>query len=129
MIGQESDQTPDRDELLALHVASGETVTKAARLAGMSRSTAKRRLQDRDFRQRVREARSELLEESAAALAGASREAVVCLRSLLTAEGEGVRLGAAKAILETSIRYRDAIELESRIAALEEQIRGNHADS
>lgn len=114
----------DADEPLVAALARGESLTRAGRLCGKSLSTVRRRMADDDFRQRVQKARSELLESSAAALAAASREAVITLRHLLTAEGESIRLGASKAILELSVKFRESVELESRLAALESRIEG-----
>jgi hypothetical protein len=54
-------------------------------------------------------------------LADASTEAVDTLRSLLHAEAESVKLGAARAILELGNKLRDAVEVEERLARLEER--------
>lgn len=73
--------------------------------------------------QQVRNARAGLIESASAGLADASVVAVNALRGLLAAESESVRLGAAKSVLELACRFRDAAELENRLANLEERIR------
>ena len=119
----------DREELLVGYLAAGHSKTHAGRLVGMSSATVRRRLADDGFKRRVQERRRELLEETSAGLAAGAREAVATLRHLLTGETDTVRLSAAKSLLELAVKYRGEIELEERIAALEEQSGGNHANS
>jgi hypothetical protein len=58
-------------------------------------------------------------------LTAASGESVKTLLALQKeAHPAGVRLGAAKAVLELSIRMRESGELMDRIAALEAQLEG-----
>ena len=66
-----------------------------------------------------------MLSQAVGMLAAASSEAVLCLRHLLTGGGESVRLGAARAILEAAVKFRESEELEARIAELENQIKEN----
>ena len=54
-------------------------------------------------------------------LSAAGLDAVATLVELLSARAETVRLGAARAILELATSYREAEQLEARIAALEAQ--------
>jgi HEAT repeat protein len=53
-------------------------------------------------------------------MADGMAEAADVLRSLLTAESESVRLGAARAMLELGVRVRDAVELDRRVCELED---------
>ena len=107
------------DSALVAALAGGATVCDAARQAGVGETTVYRRLQEPAFRQDVTETRARLVENAVGQLADASTAAVTTLRALLGAEGESVRLGAARAILELGARLREAVELEQRIAALE----------
>jgi hypothetical protein len=70
-------------------------------------------------RQAVAEARSKLVDAALGQLADASAEAVTTLRALLHAEGESVRLGAARSILELGTKLRESVEFEQRISRLE----------
>jgi hypothetical protein len=45
------------------------------------------------------------------------------LRGLLAGESESVKLGAARSILELGWKLKEAVELELRIAALEQRLR------
>jgi hypothetical protein len=44
------------------------------------------------------------------------------LAKLLDAEKESVRLGAARALLELGVKLRESVELEQRLAALEQRM-------
>ncbi len=88
------------ESLLIAALARGCSQSEAARAAGISDRTVRRRLQDKAFRGKVREARREMLMTTVGALSDAGSAAVRALRQLLTAESDSVRLGAAKAILD-----------------------------
>lgn len=55
-------------------------------------------------------------------LADISTKAVDTLEALLGAESDSVKLGAARIILEAGTRLREIVELEERLAELEEQV-------
>jgi hypothetical protein len=107
------------DEALALALAFGATVRDAAATAGIGERTAHRRLEDDDFRKRVRELRSAMIDAAAGKLAGAMTAAADALQGLLTAQSEAVRLGAARALLEMGLKLRDAGDIAERLAKLE----------
>ena len=106
--------------LTARMAAGGATVQAAADQGGVSERTAYRRLEDPAFRQRVADARAELIARAVGRLADASADAAATLRALLTAESEMARLGAARSILDLAIKLRESEELEARIRALED---------
>src|SRR5262249_55810233 len=114
----------DADEALLLALACGSTVENAARGAGISRRTAHRRLEDQEFQKKLRAFRTDMVERTGGMLTAGSLEAGKTLLSLQDpATPAGVRLGAARAFLEFSIRMRDSEEFERRLAALEERDR------
>src|SRR4051812_42945762 len=92
------------DGPLILALASGKTVADAARDAGVSVSTAHRRMAEAEFRRQVAAARTDALARAVGQLADTSTAAVQTLRSLLDAESDTVRLGAARAILDQATR-------------------------
>jgi hypothetical protein len=119
---------PDRfrsktDMALLLTLACGATVEGAARQAGISPRTVARRLANPAFRRRVQEVRADMVQRAAGALTAASTESI---KTLLALQQSGVppatRLGAARAVLEIGIRLREAADLETRLAALEERL-------
>jgi hypothetical protein len=112
------------DEALQAALVAGATVQGAAAVAGISESTAHRRLQDPQFRHALQEARSDMVQRTASMLTSAAVEAVETLRSLQAADvSPAVRLGAARSIIELGTRLRDSTEFEARLTALEAQQR------
>src|SRR5262245_32737267 len=108
------------DEALALAVASGQSLRDAAGSAGVSERTAARRWADPIFRRRVIELRADMVQRSLGRMADGMTEAADVLRQLLAGESESVRLGAARSLLELGVKLRESVELEERLAALEE---------
>ena len=109
------------DDALAVALASGLTVQEAARKAGVSERTTFRRLADLGFRQRVACARAEMVTQALGMMAEGMTAAAGTLRQLLTASADTVKLGAARSILELTVRLRESVELEQRLTILEQQ--------
>ncbi len=108
---------------LLMAFACGATVESAARQAGVSESTAHRRLEDPEFRQQLQAMQTEMIKRTAGALTAASTESVRTLLELQKPSAPpAVRLGAARSILEIGIKLREAADLEHRLSALEQQM-------
>jgi hypothetical protein len=63
-----------------------------------------------------------MVERATAKMADGMAEAADELRALLKAEGESVRLGACRALLELGAKLRESVEFEKRLANLEERL-------
>lgn len=111
------------DERLIALLAGGKSVQASAQLAETSERTIRRRMADPTFRQRLNQARAEVLDRALAHLAMGSSEASITLRRLLRKGGEKTRLLAAKAILEIGTKVRESVEMEQRIADLERRLK------
>lgn len=111
------------DDCLAVALAAGATIKDAAQQSRVSEPTARRRLADPTFRRRVSELRAELVERAVAKLTATMTDAADCLRRLLKARGESIRLGAARSILELACKLRETTELEARLAELEHRVK------
>lgn len=107
------------DPALLAALAAGATIDAAAKSAGVSPATVRRRLADPAFRERLDLAQGELVAQAVAALSGASGEAVATLRRLLRDAPPATQLGAARAVLELGSKLREAADLERRISELE----------
>src|SRR6516225_6069830 len=109
------------DRALLQALACGATVENAARKAGVSERTAYRRLDDPAFMQQLQQVRIDMVQRTVGMLTGASVAAVKTLVDLQhdAAVSPAVRRGAARDVLELAIKYREAADLEQRIAALE----------
>ena len=99
---------PGGDTTLVVALASGLSNWQAAKQVGCSERMVARRLADPAFRRQVDEARAATIAQTAAQLTAAGLAAVKMLLKLLDAEGETVRLGAAKAILELGRALRES---------------------
>ena len=107
------------DAALIAALAGGATVRDAAAAARVGERTVYRRLEDAEFTRRVEEARAEILTGAMGRLSAAATDAVTTLTSLLAAESESVRLGAARSILDAALRWREQSELAERRFRLE----------
>lgn len=116
---------PTADQPLLMALACGATVEAAARQADVSVRTAYRRLADPAFQAELQKLRTEMVVRSAAMLTGASMTAVKTLVELqATTTPYPVRLGAAKAVLELGMKYREMAELERQIEDLRIRVEG-----
>jgi hypothetical protein len=111
-----------RDAALIEALARGATHAAAARAAGMSERTVRRRLEDPVFRARVEARRQELFDEAAARIVSAADRAATTLVELLEAESEAVRLRAAQALLADARATVSLASLESKLTLLEEHL-------
>ena len=74
---------------------------------------------DPAFRVEVDRLRRDMLDRSLGRLADGAAEASATLRELLSASSERVRLGAARALIDSYVRILATADFERRIAALE----------
>lgn len=97
------------------------TTRAAAEAAKVSEATIWRWLADPIFASTYREARGRLLEGTLTALQSASVDAVACLREVINDKSAQVpaRVSAAKAVLELSLKAREVLKVEERMAYLE----------
>lgn len=112
------------DEILFVGLLCGKTIIDAAREAGIGETTARRRVADPAFRERLAEASRDQVSAATSALTDASVAAVRTLRGLLDDGPPAVRLGSARAILELADRWRATDLLDERMSAVEAALRG-----
>jgi hypothetical protein len=112
------------DEALALAMASGQTLRKAAAAAGVSERTAARRVADPTFRRRISELRGEMVHRSLGLMTDGMCAAAERLRDLLDARNESVCLGAARSMLELGIKLRELVELTEDLKELRTAVEG-----
>jgi hypothetical protein len=112
-----------RQEAVALGVAAGASLAAAARKAKVGVPTAKAWSASLPaFRRRVQELRAEMTSQALGRLVDGMASAADTL-GFLSRKGksEMVRLSAARAIVELGAKLREGVELENRIAALEDR--------
>src|SRR5262249_32097023 len=109
------------DRALLQALACGATVENAARKAGVCERTVYRRLEDTDFCRRLQQLRTEMVQRTAGMLTGAGMGSVKVLVDLQNdvSAHPGVRRRSARDVLELGLKFREATELEQRLAAVE----------
>jgi len=112
----------NRETSLVLALARGQSVRGAATAAGYSERQAHRKVADPQFRQKVSDMRTRLVDQTVGLLTDANVAAVKTLRSLLDGEPMSVRLSAAKAIVELSVKLRENVEFSERLEKLEQTV-------
>lgn len=109
------------DAALCAALLHGLTYDAAAQAAGCSRSTVARRMADPAFRARLDVLRTEALARVADLLAGEAIHAVHTLAEIRADPDApaSVRARAACALLDSATKYRAAVDLDARVAAVE----------
>lgn len=111
------------DRLLAATLATGASYAQAGEAAGCSPATVKRRMAEPAFRAHVAELRLDHVRRVEHRLAELSGRALEALEALMVdADAPAQRLGAAKVVLEGLLRFREAGEVERRLAELEARL-------
>jgi hypothetical protein len=111
------------DEGLVLALACGATPEGAAQKSGLSLRTVYRRLAQPAFRQRVDQARAEMVRRASGLFTAAGMAAIKTLTTLQeSASSEAVRLGAARAIIELGCKLRQTAEVNERMSAVEARL-------
>lgn len=110
------------DDILLMALACGATTEGAAQKADIGVATVYRRLKDPDFKDRLQKIRADIVQRTAGSATAAGIEAIKTLVALMRDSNPGsVRLGAARAVLELGTKLRESVELEQRIAVLEQR--------
>jgi hypothetical protein len=111
------------DELLAHALAAGRTIAGAAQTAGVSESTAYRRLREPGFRARVNELRAALLDAVTGQITAETLTACQVLSRLLRSPSEMTQLRAAKTMIELAFKIHDR---DRRAGLLEQEATPAH---
>jgi len=110
------------DDLLASAIAGGASVEAAAQAAGVSRSTAFRRLTEAAFKGRVSELRSRMVDATVGRLAAMGGKAADMLEAAISGDPSPLAVRAALGLFDALTRLRTHAELEQRLAILEQTI-------
>jgi hypothetical protein len=110
------------DESLALALSTGQTIIDAARAAGVSERTARRRIADPDFRRRVADLRGEVIAQAASRLAAAMTHAADRLVQLVDSPDPRAALAAAKAVVGLGLLAREKVDNETLLRELEAKL-------
>jgi AcrR family transcriptional regulator len=122
------DKRPRLQEAAIAALLSHPTLDSAAKAAGVSRATLFRWTQEPDFQAAYRDARRQAMDGAIATLQAATAEAVAALRKALREKGS-TRVTAARAIWEFSFRSRELLDIEERLATLEQRFGGQEGQN
>ena len=112
-----TDRARGRDQVLVAAYIAGATHRDAAERAGCSERTARRAYER--HRDRIVAERDEMAERVAAEMLALVPAAADAYRDLVQSNVPGIRLAAARDVVSHALRWRDATEVEARLAALE----------
>ena len=114
--------TDPRDELLLDALAEGLSYARAGEVAGLSKASVQRRMNDGAFRARVQAGREARAEEAASLVEGLALRAAERVSALVDAESELIGLKAALAVLDRAEQRRQARETGDRLGRLERAV-------
>jgi hypothetical protein len=101
---------------------SEPSIRQAAVVARLGEKTIRRWLQIPEFSLAYQQARRQAFAEALLDLRAATHDAVDALRKAIKEETGAVRLKAATAILELSIRSAETFDIETRLERLEREL-------
>ena len=118
-------ETQDKIEQAISALLTCPRVEDAAKQCGISRTTLWRMSQDADFQSRLQEARLRLSEQVVTSLLANNLDAVNTLRCVMLDKDAtmSVRVNAAGKLIDFSLRAKQQLEIEQRLAALEFALR------
>ncbi len=108
-----------RDERLIAALLSEPTVAAAAKTAGMSERTARRRLAEADFQAAYRDARAQAVTGAVGRLQGLLAKAAGTLERAMDSGSPAVEVRAAVAAFDLAYRGAELLDLAERVEALE----------
>lgn len=113
-----------RQKRLIDALLSGQSVTAACQQIGVSRNTAYRWMRQPHFKQALQASEAELTEQAMRRLLSMQAEAVDALQAILSSQSvpPGQKLRAVEVALGQVLRYRNQVDLEARLAELEEVV-------
>ncbi|MDD3275428.1 MAG: hypothetical protein PHP93_00055 [Kiritimatiellales bacterium] len=109
-------------EIAIVALLTSPSVGVAAKAAKVSRATIYRWLEDQDFRARLKDRRSAVLESAVESIKTYTSKAVETLADLMDSQDERIRRLASKDMVDYGLRVKEVQSLEDRLAIMEEQL-------
>jgi DNA-binding MurR/RpiR family transcriptional regulator len=122
---------PHKQERAIVALIAAETVEKAAEQINVAPSTIYRWMQDKDFKNSYRNAKSELVTHAITRLQQISSESAETLREIMQDKEKpaSARVTAARAILDTAIKAVEYENLLVRIEKIEKLVANNRGQA
>jgi hypothetical protein len=117
-------KTKGSDEVLAAEIVAGHTIVRAAKAAGMSEPTARRRLKEPTVIEMMNDLRFATLTAAADRLASIAAGAAVELGRIITnpRTNDSVKVRAIAIAIREGLRLRSDIITEERLTAIEQHL-------
>ena len=112
----------EKDPMIALALAGGQSIAEVAEQFGLSRRTVERRLADPEFRRLVAEFRGQLIATALGYFAENMTRAARTIGALLDSPQEHIRLRAARTLITSGLRIRDSVELADQVNGLKAEL-------
>lgn len=120
---EESLSEPEDVDVVAAALAAGATAIEAGALVNVSDRTVRRWRHERDLDRRVAVYRREMIGGVAGTLTSTAVSAArVLAANVAVDDGDGGQLRAALAVLDRTLRYHAACELDARLGELEARL-------
>ena len=122
--GGDNVQKAEKDEKILAALLANPTTKAAAAACGISETQIYERLRDTEFKNRYDSARCEMLEASAAALQKHIGAAIEEMAKIATDKDTPAqtRLNACEAVIRSSLKLTDQVEILRRIEKLEKSM-------
>lgn len=117
-----SEELTDKQKRLLIILAETPCVTEAAKQAGISRSTAKRWMNNPTFQQELDILRKDAMKTAMNSVHAYTAKAIQGLIQLMDSSNEWVQMQACMKILNRSLKIRKVEDLEERVALLEKEL-------
>jgi hypothetical protein len=114
--------TPDKDVLLAMAIATGRTACAAAEELGLSRSTVQRRMTEPSFRRLINDLRQEMVASALGCISDNMKRGAEAITSLLDSPEPHIKLRAARALFSYGLKLRDSVDIGERMRELENEL-------
>ena len=108
-----------RHEAVMVALLANPTIKEAAAAAGVNESTVWRLMQREEFQKAYKAAQEKALDGALGTLQGAAGEAVATLQRNLKCGVPAAENGAAKVLLDFTLKAREQFGLDARLKALE----------
>src|SRR5262245_22282330 len=113
----------DKDELIAANLAVGKSYADAGKAAGVSERTVQVRMTEPGFRALVKGFQDRAIAQTLGTLSRTSHPAAVVLGAILASADEKVRLAAAKAVIELTLKVRDQTDTVAELAEIRRMLK------
>ena len=120
MTAEQRGKRPHREDAALAALLSEPTIAQAATRAGIAETTLLRWMAEPEFKARLRAARRSVVEGAVGRLQQVTTQAVDALARNLTCGIPAVEVGAARAILDQSLRAVGLVDLAVRVEQLEQ---------